>query len=214
MAAHHEAFDNTEIEDGFYSAMTNTEVAETHLSTIAQGVKLPEASLNKSASLTGNIKAYHDSFNDTQLDGDISAIFPAGSYSGPSQWFAQNTAGYNNLQNDQNSVLPPANPAEDSCLKNPFTDNPTLIKWHLRQVVVSKGVVNGYIKMRVGPGFFEPVDHTEKRRAISFGNAPFGVHQKRTPRAVHEDEKVHHIPPHFGRGYRLDRGDQVLLAFC
>jgi hypothetical protein len=125
--------------------------------------------------------------------------------------------------------------ATDPGLKNPFTDFTSLSQWHLRRVVVTRGVINGLIKMHAGPRNINEDDdavggdkdkdngndndndndnwHRAKRQAASLGQRHLGAQRRDMPIAVKRPERLLPTPQDFGRGYTLDRIDQVLLAF-
>ncbi len=108
-----------------------------------------------------------------------------------------------------------SNDREDrDAIKNPFTDNSVLKQVHLRRVVVSRGPVNGYLKMRVVSSVPSDAEHPAKRQAVTLSNGRAGVHHKHIVGNEQAQEKVYQVPPDFGRGYKLDRIDQSLLAFC
>src|SRR6266566_2270939 len=158
---------------------------------------------------------YQDSPDDTQLGDDFYSTFPLSSDPN-GRWLSEDFTDLGDLERGEHGAAPLlSNQPRNGALKISFTDNSLILSsWHLRQQKVSRGVVNGYIKMHVGSGTPERAGQPAKRHAVSLGNQPYGVHHRQRPGVAQAHQRVHPIPPDFGREYKLDKIDGVLLAFC
>ncbi|KAH0559375.1 hypothetical protein GP486_004109 [Trichoglossum hirsutum] len=108
----------------------------------------------------------------------------------------------------------------DLSTPNPFADGSIVRHPHLRQMTKTlpeDGAVNGYIKFRLRLSHDED-ESSETPQSRSFNQRSMAVHHRHMP-DLPGNNNVPPLPPHFGRGCKLDSIDNklfkfYLVAFC